>query len=189
LLPTDCFLILALLHTLCCLLTMTSLAVHDTGTNGGRPFLVRFNELTIHEFPYALGDNPACSEGCPIRLSRTAESHTTVKVDTYEWTRRKRRKGKKLKLSVETRAKLLFRAGYSLEEIAGSTMQVQMIRLERSKCLENTGWERFVNTLIETTGRTLFLPKDIVVGVMGTTGSTIKRMVGTKQKSLRAISA
>lgn len=129
-----------------------------------------------------MGDNPACSAGVPVTLAQTPTSETTVNVEMYESTirnnKKKRRKGKRLMMGVEKRASALLGAGYTLEDIAGCVVKINVIQQERIQSIQNAGWDQFSSSLYHNTGRTLlFLPKDIVVGVVGTTGTVMKGMV------------
>jgi hypothetical protein len=159
---------------------------------------VSFHEINIWEFPLVLGDNPACSAGVPVTLAHKPASETTVDVDMYEVIRKKkRRKGKRLVMGVEERASAVLGAGYTLEEIAGCVMKVNAIQQQRIQSIQNASWDRFSSTLIQITGRTLFFPKEIVVGVvgttgkvMGTTGTVLKRMVtGGKNQRPKSVNA
>lgn len=140
---------------------------------------VKFHVVNIWEFPLVMGDNPACSAGVPITLAQEPISEMTVDVDMYEAIRKtKRRKGKRV-MSVEERATIVLGAGYTLEEMARCVMKMNDIQRERIRSIQNAGWDQFSSNLVHITGRTLFFPKDIVVGVVGTTGTVMKGVVGS----------
>jgi hypothetical protein len=45
---------------------------------------VHFGTIQIFEFKATIGDNPACSKGCPIMLERFHDTQQSFPVDTYE---------------------------------------------------------------------------------------------------------
>jgi hypothetical protein len=165
---------------------------------------VSFHEIIILEFPLVMGDNPACSAGVPVALAPEPISETTVTVEMYEAKRKKKRRKGRL-MGVEERALALMGAGYTMEDIAICVMKINSIQQKRLQSIQNASWDRFSSALIHITGRTLVLPKDIVVGVVGTTGTVVKGMVDStggvlkrmvagggknpKQKSLSATTA
>jgi len=65
---------------------------------------VGFNLITIYEFPVEIGDNPACREGCPIRLGHELVWKSKIDVDSYEEERGIRLTGKQLYIDVSERA-------------------------------------------------------------------------------------
>ena len=67
---------------------------------------VNFNDIEILEFHYILGDNPACTAGCPIALGTELVGKATYPVDYYETNRGKRKNRKKMMLPVPTRAQM-----------------------------------------------------------------------------------
>jgi hypothetical protein len=65
---------------------------------------VNFETVTIFEFPVEIGDNPACREGCPIRLGHKLLGRSTMGVDSYEEGRGNRHHAKELYMDVSARA-------------------------------------------------------------------------------------
>lgn len=65
---------------------------------------VGFKDITIYEFPMEIGDNPACREGCPIRLGDKLLWKSKVDVNSYEEERGARHSGKQLYIDVSERA-------------------------------------------------------------------------------------
>lgn len=105
---------------------------------------VTFGDLTIHEHPLQLGDNPACSSGAPLTIGWKAQSSSTRNLDLYEYMRGDRRHGRKqLCIPVQDRAQLLLESGYSLNKIADATLAVEEIKKQRSESLKGTNLERF----------------------------------------------
>jgi hypothetical protein len=164
---------------------------------------VTFGEVTVTEFPIALGSNPACSAGCPIEmawiLKKDNTTNVSIDLSMYEYLRtaksggggggggqlpkrRVQQQRKELLLSVTTRARLLMQAGYSLDEIGNATMTVELIQKQRRETLQKSGWAK-LGTLLETTGK---LPKGIMNmsgDILLTTGgfllSGVKLVTGT----------
>jgi hypothetical protein len=122
---------------------------------------VRFGILTIREYPIELGEHPSCSAGAPVQIGWEPQSIAHRNLDLYEYVRGERRQGKELAMPVKRRARLLSRAGYSLEEIGNASMEVQMVKKLRAETLKKKGWDR-ANIILETTGK---LPRGIVNGL------------------------
>ena len=105
---------------------------------------VSFGPLTIHEHALELGDNPACSSGAPLTLGWKAENTSTLNLELFEYMRGARRRGRKqLLIDVSERAQLLILSGYSIDEIAAATMEVDEIKKHRAESLKGTNMERF----------------------------------------------
>jgi hypothetical protein len=119
---------------------------------------VTFGELTIHEHPLQLGDNPSCSSGAPLTIGWKAQSSSTRNLDLYEYMRGERRHGRKqLVIPVQERAQLLLESGYSLNKIADATMAVDEIKKQRSESLKGTNVERF-GSLLKGMGNLVLKP-------------------------------
>jgi len=86
-------------------------------------------------------------------------------VDFYERRRGGRRNRKQLMIPVETRGRMLLRAGFSIYEIGNATMNVQLFQKLRAETVQNQGWKN-VLLLLETTGK---LPFDVYNGSLQTT--------------------
>ena len=104
---------------------------------------VTFGDLTIHEHPLQLGDNPACSSGAPLTIGWKAQATSTRNLDLYEYMRNERRHGRKLCIPVQERAHLLLEAGYTLIQIGDATMSVEEVKKQRFESLKGTNLERF----------------------------------------------
>ena len=103
---------------------------------------VTFGDLTITEFPMELGDNPAVSNGCPIRLGSEPLRTTTRNLDLYEYIRQDTRRHRtRLPISVPVRAEILFAAGYTMDQIMKATMEADEIKELRNDSLKkNPAW-------------------------------------------------
>lgn len=67
---------------------------------------VAFDDITIYNFPIDIGDNPACREGCPIRLGDKLIWKSKVDLNSYEDERDTRFTGKQLYIGVSDRASM-----------------------------------------------------------------------------------
>mmetsp|Transcript_17491 Transcript_17491/g.49415 ORF Transcript_17491/g.49415 Transcript_17491/m.49415 type:complete len:158 (-) Transcript_17491:278-751(-) len=105
---------------------------------------IQFTDVEIREFRVRLGDNPNCSAGAPIALGDEVACYSR-NLELYEHFRSgERRHGKKLILSVPKRAALLMKAGYTVDEIAQATMDVDVIKRQRRDSMSgsNNGWSK-----------------------------------------------
>lgn len=125
---------------------------------------VAFSDIEIREYPYVLGDNPACSSGAPLTIGWKVQDSYTRNVDVYEFARKNERKRKAPRVSVQRRAQILLSSGYSIEQIGSAVLLVDEIKKMRSDSLKSTGLGDRTKMLLETTGR---LPKDILTGMAG----------------------
>jgi hypothetical protein len=152
--------------------------------------MVAFSEITVIEFPVALGDNPCCTSGAPIQLDWKPVSTVTHDLDIFEYMVKKqdhddddcKRSTKELRLSVPKRAQLLMNAGYGIEEIANAVMQVQEVQKQRAESIQTNGLGERMQMLMETTGR---LPVGMIKGVL----KSMSRGPKTVQKTVQARSA
>jgi hypothetical protein len=112
---------------------------------------VSFQEVTVYEFPVRLGDNPACSSGCPITMANKHKSVTTQRLDDDDFDssgnnsrflnskeRESRRSSKELVIPPEIRTKMLIRQGYELEKIVKRTEDVLKIQEQRRESMNKT---------------------------------------------------
>jgi hypothetical protein len=125
---------------------------------------VSFGDVEIREYPYVLGDNPACSSGAPLTIGWKPQEAYTLDVEVYDYTRKCERKKKAPKVSVQKRAQILLSSGYSLEQIGAAVMLVDEIKKMRADSLKSTDLGDRTKMLLETTGR---LPKGILTGMAG----------------------
>ncbi|KAL3925712.1 MAG: hypothetical protein SGILL_000219 [Bacillariaceae sp.] len=143
---------------------------------------VAFGDLQIREYPLILGDNPACSDGCPISIGWKPQATYERNLDFYEYSKNSKRKGKCRKVSVQKRAQLLLGSGYSLEEIAMAVMLVDEAKKARSESLKAMGgFGERTKMLLESTGR---LPKDLLTGMAGLL--TVKPQSSSKSITARS---
>jgi CRISPR/Cas system CMR subunit Cmr4 (Cas7 group RAMP superfamily) len=112
---------------------------------------VSFTDVTIFEFPLRIGDNPACTSGCPITLankhqsvrksslSEDDENISNSNVKSISNTRR--RSSKDLIIPSDVRTKLLMANGYELQRIVKTTENILKIQEQRRESLQKTHWE------------------------------------------------
>jgi len=149
------------------------------------PSVVLFDEIRIYEFPMILGDHPAVSSGCPVTIGWKPMKESVVDIDFYEYCRSSQRKPatKKLLISVRRRANMLLSSGYSIEQIAGATLEVERVKKERADSLKSTGWtftRDLLTGAVETTGVALKR-----VDVFGVGGVVVGAVGGATRKSIR----
>jgi hypothetical protein len=132
---------------------------------------VSFGNLTITEYPMELGDNPSCGSGAPVTIGWEPQGSQIRNMELYEYTRFPRRSGKQLYLSVQNRARLLLKGGYTLQEIGRATHGVELARKLRADSISSHGNWNLVKMMLDTTGK---LNKGIAGGVAGVTGETMK---------------
>jgi len=94
---------------------------------------VRFASMEIHHHNTILGDNPGSpsTTGASLTIDWEVLNSRSLSVDTFEETRGPRQSKKDLKLSKESRAQLLRRAGFSPAHIQMATNLAQAIRNAR----------------------------------------------------------
>lgn len=95
--------------------------------------------------------NPAVTSGAPVTIDWEIQNKTELSVNAYEQFKPKRRRRRKLLISVSQRAILLLAAGYSIDEIADASMLAQNVKDSRKQSLESQSWDR-VHFLREATG-------------------------------------
>ena len=115
----------------------------------GQVFL-RFFRLS-HCGDSIANSNPAVTSGAPVTIDWEIQNKTDLTVNAYEQCKPKRRRRRKLLISVSQRAILLLAAGYSIDEIADASMDAQSVKDSRKQSLENQSWDR-VHYLREATG-------------------------------------
>ncbi|KAG7367145.1 hypothetical protein IV203_029815 [Nitzschia inconspicua] len=125
---------------------------------------VVFSSVEIREYPYVLGDNPACSSGAPLSIDWKPQDMYTRDIEMFEYTRKDSRKRKAPKVSVQKRAHILLSSGYSIDQIGAAVLKVDEIKKMRADSLKSTGLGDRTKMLLETTGR---IPKDILTGMAG----------------------
>ena len=115
---------------------------------------VQFSSVTVREYPMEIGDNPSCSDGAPVQIGWQHQSSTThSNIDMYEYFQQDNSNGRKTKLSVQKRAKILLAAGYDLEAIAQATLKAQRVQQQRAETVQALeGWNA---KILETTGKLL----------------------------------
>ena len=111
---------------------------------------VYFDNVEINYHKIILGDNPAVSDGAPITIGWKAHDHEVLDVDCFESLRKP--KGGDLKLQVHDRAAILLARGYSIDQLAKCTQEVQKIQMKRSESAQNQKWDR-LNLMAESTGK------------------------------------
>ena len=96
---------------------------------------VSFDSVKIRAYSLTLGDNPSCKEWPALSLDWNYEQYDKLPIDTFETFRKQTRRGSnaELKIPSQTRNDLLKYLDVSEEEIITTQMEVQIIKLERSR--------------------------------------------------------
>ncbi|KAG7339757.1 hypothetical protein IV203_025436 [Nitzschia inconspicua] len=109
---------------------------------------VSFVDVTIYEFPLRIGDNPACTAGCPIALASKHQSirKSSISSDDEDVTRTTetsmtKRRSRDLVIPSDIRTKLLLEQGYDLQRIVKTTEAILKIQEQRRESLQKTSWE------------------------------------------------
>ena len=92
-----------------------------------------------------LGDNPCVSEGAAVTIAWSAHDEKVYDMDVYEIFRRNQKKKGLNFLCHDQRLAILERAGYSDDEIAKATLQVEKIRRQREMSHRLGPWNRVEN--------------------------------------------
>lgn len=143
------------------------------------------DEITIIEFPIAIGDNPAVSAGCPITMGRKPLCKDVRNLEFYEYYRnidKKKRDSRQLKIPVEKRGQMLLRAGFSIDAIAKATLKAEKIKEERMETLKKQGWDSMAQ-LLQNTGK---IPKGIMKAALTTTGGVGGVVLATRGRLVDA---
>lgn len=95
--------------------------------------------MKIRTFSLTLGDYPSCTEGPASSLDWIYEQYDKLPIDTFETFRKQTRRGSnaELKISSQTHNDLLKHLGVSEEEIITMQMEVEIIKMERSRTKRN----------------------------------------------------
>jgi hypothetical protein len=114
---------------------------------------VRFEYLTILEFPITLGDTVP-REGPPIAMADKATRKLVIHLDRFEAARPERRDTRDLFLDAEDRTCLLLLAGFSMHEVADAALEACRIRVDREHNAKLSSKQR-IHKVLDTTRRTL----------------------------------
>ena len=92
------------------------------------------DDLAIIEYPIILGDNPACTNGCPITIGWQPIRGHKCNLHIFEYARSRRRTPRNLlMIPVKERTKILLDAGFAWEEIIQRIGEVAEIRYQRQE--------------------------------------------------------
>jgi hypothetical protein len=137
---------------------------------------VGFDKVEVKYHKIILGDNPGVSDGAPITIHWKPHHREVMNVDDFEQrislqknnappqTRRASASGnssnketglkkKDLRISVQDRAMILLKSGYSLEQIGRQTELVQEIQQSRQKSAAASAKWDGINVALENSGK------------------------------------
>jgi hypothetical protein len=134
---------------------------------------VSFGIITFYEFPLVLGHHPSVSSGAPTMLGNECQDINEIDVSIFEKyyrSQHRRRRGRKLALSVPERARRLMEAGYTIKQIGKATQAVQVIKKERADTIHSfigrQKWDRF-HIFLESASRALRTMVEVPPALIG----------------------
>jgi hypothetical protein len=106
--------------------------------NKGRKteFNVRFDTVTIREYPIMPGDNPGCLSGPPITIDWEHQGEFKAAIDIYEKERPQRRTAGEICMPAGVRLMMLKDNGYTTKQILTYQKEATVIRNTRKRCNE-----------------------------------------------------
>jgi hypothetical protein len=98
---------------------------------------VQFSTITIRNYPYAIGDNPASRSGPSLSIAWGFESEETASVDNYEelLLLSPRRQRMEMLMPPQVREQILKRAGFTKRQIREVTKPVNICRAQRRRTI------------------------------------------------------
>lgn len=114
---------------------------------------VRFDYLTISEFPIIVGDTVP-REGPPITMAAKATRKLVIDLDRFEAARPERRDIRDLFLDAEERTCLLLWAGFSIGEVADAALETCRIHVDREHNARLSSKQR-IHKVLDATRRAL----------------------------------
>lgn len=94
---------------------------------------VTFDNITVRGYDRVIGDNPACSSGCPISIGWGYSSEITVPFEDYESYRPKSRTKSQMHIPPSSRIGILQDWDFSLSSIVKASREVEKDRNQRLK--------------------------------------------------------
>jgi len=115
---------------------------------------VRFDKLTVREYPIVIGDSPSTSRGVPLTLGWEYEPECHIDLDTYESTRVpggecERRTKYELRVPSKQREEMLGNAGFSKKEMRDAVERLTADKQERRSSLRSYGRMRKIDPLLQ----------------------------------------
>jgi hypothetical protein len=123
-----------------------------------RPTKVRFDSITIVEFPIVLGVEVIPSTGgAPLALGSKPSREVRLGLDHFECIRPPRRSKRNLILDPETRTAMLLKSGYSFEAVATAALSCYRIQESRGESVREDLVKRkqLLNKMVDSTRRAI----------------------------------
>lgn len=95
------------------------------------PSEVRFDTVTIREYPVEIGDNPAVSRGAPLTMDWEPTNQFEYDMEAYEEHRTPRRTKGELGMHFLLREKLLIENGFTSKQVMKAVVDVNNARAKR----------------------------------------------------------
>jgi hypothetical protein len=104
----------------------------DEGSSSSNHQSVRFDSVTIRQYPVIPGDNPSVSEGPPLTMDWKSSNKFSTNVDKFEEVRKgHRRHSSQMRMPSSMRVIFLIEQEYSIRDIAIATKEAAIIRTQR----------------------------------------------------------
>lgn len=119
---------------------------------------VRFDSITIVEFPVVLGVEVVPSTGgAPLALGSEPSREVSLGLDQFESIRPKRRSKRNLILNPETRTAMLLKSGYSFEAVANAALSCYRMQESREESVREELFKRkqLLNKMVDSTRRVI----------------------------------
>lgn len=97
---------------------------------------VTFTDVSVREYPFCLGDNPATIIGAPLTIEWEAQSEGKLSLDDYETSRPDRRRSDELRIPAFVREEMLRNNGYSRLDIQKGVRDANIARNRRKRSNE-----------------------------------------------------
>ena len=99
---------------------------------------VSFTKIQIREYPIIVGDNPSIMTGVPLSIDWVHVNEINMEIDTYESHRPEARSMAQLKIPSEIRTEILYKQGFTKEQIRYGLRQANLVKGQRQKTNERT---------------------------------------------------
>lgn len=136
--------------------TIKSALKKDGGRSlkNSRNHSVQFKSLEIREHQMTLGDHPAASSGPPVTLDWSPSREHVVDLEAYERARSPRRSRRQLRMSYQTRERVLLDdLGFSVDEVKKAWTDAMLIRKQRYETLMQSVFSTQLEEAWESAGR------------------------------------
>jgi hypothetical protein len=139
-------------------LSLSERSSNSISVHRSHPTKVRFDSITIVEFPIVLGVEVIPSTGgAPLALGSKPSREVRLGLDHFECIRPPRRSKRNLILDPETRTAMLLKSGYSFEAVATAALSCYRIQESRGESVREDLVKRkqLLNKMVDSTRRAI----------------------------------